>query len=892
MALKQIGKPVGLIIVLIIMPTLVILKGAEDKHSNSTTKKEKIIETIKQLSSTDFKTRESATQNLWKLGKSAEPFLREAIIKGNAELKYRGNKVLEEFELGLYPDTPKEIAELIKNYRSGNASQKEAAIVKMAELGQTKLLMKLVRRERNPGIRKLVAQIVSRNISEQIPKLILEDNLNEVSELLEVAALDQTGMRNFASFLVETKRIDLAIQNKRKAAKSSDIDTEILAWMLRANGDSKEAAEIFEKLGDKTRSRHSLSAGGDLRSYANSFVDPTRKTIDSLGFAAAAARLSGDKDRLQEISKRIEEYGMAMKDELGRCINALVINGEVKRAFSLTKKAKGKELFDMEMWRYNFDSAFNAIGITEKKGPYTNWLNEYEKSFKFENEGVIQSSLFPAGQLASACYLTGQIDEARRIMDRVKGLLIKNNVSLVQLIQWERIIGLEVLAKKHALEAMQKEPSADIIEGYFQLRSEYSWLGRTCWAFLESKFSKEPIEKKLHRMESLFDLEDRNQIEIKLADECIKQFLIFAKKEKNLAKKKELIRGARDLTILHEKWQLAVEATEIWLELIGVEAVGYHFMKYGDTLLKAGMNEKAASQYDKAWKSNPSEPLPLYLKGVAMDKAGKKLEARKLKSMASIMATGEVTKRHFLANAMWQNNDDELARAQDEIILRIASPKESVHPEALRRQYVDNSLNSKDLNARLKSLEFYMLSKMRPVNANSVLSPRSTLSYLIDAEITKAKIEISNKKPDKAQERIQKLQEINSSDSSMLEDTYQLLVDAGNEEGANQIFKTTYEVSQSTINRFPNHGQHNNNHAWLLSRCGKQLDEALIHAEKAVKLEPKNGAFLDTLAEVHFQLGNRPKAIEISEKAVQLLGDDIQVKRQLERFRSGKPSDR
>jgi len=181
---------------------------------------------------------------------------------------------------------------------------------------------------------------------------------------------------------------------------------------------------------------------------------------------------------------------------------------------------------------------------------------------------------------------------------------------------------------------------------------------------------------------------------------------------------------------------------------------------------------------------------------------------------------------------------------------------------------------------------------MRPVNANSVLSPRSTLSYLIDAEITKAKIEILNKKPDKAQERIQKLQEINSSDSSMLEDIYQLLVDAGNEEGANQIFKTTYEVSQSTINRFPNHGQHNNNHAWLLSRCGKQLDEALIHAEKAVKLEPKNGAFLDTLAEVHFQLGNRPKAIEISEKAVQLLGDDIQVKRQLERFRSGKPSDR
>ena len=223
MLLAQFGKPVRLIIVFLIACTLVIIKAAEDKAE-----KDNILKTIKKLSSPDFKTRESATQDLWKLGRSAEHLLREAITNGNAELKYRGTKVLEEFELGLYPDTPKEISELINNYRSGNVSEKEAAIIKMAELGQTKLLMKLVRREKNPGIRKLVAQIVSRNISEQIPKLILENNLNQASELLEVAALDQTGMRNFVTFLMETNQIDLAIKNKRAVAKSSDIDLSLI----------------------------------------------------------------------------------------------------------------------------------------------------------------------------------------------------------------------------------------------------------------------------------------------------------------------------------------------------------------------------------------------------------------------------------------------------------------------------------------------------------------------------------------------------------------------------------------------------------------------------------------------------------------------------------------
>ena len=126
----------------------------------------------------------------------------------------------------------------------------------------------------------------------------------------------------------------------------------------------------------------------------------------------------------------------------------------------------------------------------------------------------------------------------------------------------------------------------------------------------------------------------------------------------------------------------------------------------------------------------------------------------------------------------------------------------------------------------------------------------------------------------------------------MLEDLYQLLVDSEKIDEANKLFKTTYQVSKATVIRFPNHGQHNNNHAWLLSRCSKNLDEALEHANRAVQLEPDNGAFLDTLAEVHFQRGDRSKAIEFSEKAVNLLDGDAQVLRQLERFKNGDPSDR
>ena len=892
MVLLQPKKSLSITTALLVAFTFIKVLAEESDNKTSESQKEEILETIKQIGSDNFKIRESATQKLWKFGKSAEPLLRDALKNGGPELRYRGTKILEEFELGLYPDTPEDIAKLINDYRSGVGVKKEAAIIKMAELGKTELLMKLIKRENDIGIRKMVAQIVSRNISEQVPSLILDNKIDEAEQLLEVAALDHNGMRNYASFLVETNRIESAISKKRIAAKNSNLDAEILAWMLRAKGDYQEASTIFEQLGDKTRARHTLSAGGDLISYANSFVDPTRKTIDSLGFAAAAARLSGDMDRFNKMKSSIEEYAMAMKDELGRCINALVINGEASAAFSLTKKVKGKEIFDMELWRYNFDEAFNSIGIQEKKGPYSKWLQDYESSFSAKNEGELQESLFPAGQLASACYLTGQVDEAERIFEKIKDLLTRNNTSLVQLIQWERMIGLNKLAKRHALEAMKREPPEEIVEGYFQLRSEYSWLGRTCWKFITSEFQEESADQKLTRMESLFDLDNQTKKQMSLADQCIKSFFSFAKDENNLAMKKELIRGARDLARLHEKWELAVDGTKLWLELIGGEAVGYHFMKYGDVLMKAGMPDKAVIQYEKACESKKSDPIPLYLKGVAMEAIGQKEEGQKLKKIASLMSTGELTKRHHLATTMWQNDDDALARIQDNIILGIASPRESVHPEALRRRYIDQSINLNDLKQYSKSLEFYMLSKMRPVNANSVLSPRRSLSYLVDLEITKTKIEISDGRIKDAERRLEELQKINPSDSSMLEDIYQLLVDSGNSEGADKLFQTTYLISKSTVNRFPDHGQHNNNHAWLLSRCAKKLDEALIHANKAVSIDPDNGAFLDTLAEVYFQLGNRSKAIEVSKKAVELLDGDKQVKRQLERFKTGKPTDR
>ena len=78
-----------------------------------------------------------------------------------------------------------------------------------------------------------------------------------------------------------------------------------------------------------------------------------------------------------------------------------------------------------------------------------------------------------------------------------------------------------------------------------------------------------------------------------------------------------------------------------------------------------------------------------------------------------------------------------------------------------------------------------------------------------------------------------------------------------------------------------------NDLAWLYAEEQKNLDEALALTEKAIALDPEEGAYLDTRAEVLFRSGKVEEAIAIEEKLVRENPRDGQFKEQLEKFRAG-----
>ncbi|HTM22809.1 MAG TPA: tetratricopeptide repeat protein, partial [Kofleriaceae bacterium] len=81
-----------------------------------------------------------------------------------------------------------------------------------------------------------------------------------------------------------------------------------------------------------------------------------------------------------------------------------------------------------------------------------------------------------------------------------------------------------------------------------------------------------------------------------------------------------------------------------------------------------------------------------------------------------------------------------------------------------------------------------------------------------------------------------------------------------------------------------------NNRAWLAARCRRDLDTALEHARKAIELDPKRAGNRETLAEVHFQRGERAAALECINQCLAREPKNTYFARQKRRFEAGDPA--
>ena len=105
---------------------------------------------------------------------------------------------------------------------------------------------------------------------------------------------------------------------------------------------------------------------------------------------------------------------------------------------------------------------------------------------------------------------------------------------------------------------------------------------------------------------------------------------------------------------------------------------------------------------------------------------------------------------------------------------------------------------------------------------------------------------------------------------------------------ADRWFDLFYQPMLKHLDEFPDDTLIGNNTAWLAATCNRHLEKARSLATKVTVSNPEP-TYLDTLAEVEYRLGNVARAIELSERCLQMEPKDKQHREQLQRFRAGKP---
>src|SRR5438067_3841607 len=95
-----------------------------------------IQQAIRDLGDKRFAVREKASKFLWLAGEKAEAALKDAVATRDPETARRAKDILESFSWGVFPDTPKPVADQIAEYRGGDLDVRLTVVAKLVAMGR------------------------------------------------------------------------------------------------------------------------------------------------------------------------------------------------------------------------------------------------------------------------------------------------------------------------------------------------------------------------------------------------------------------------------------------------------------------------------------------------------------------------------------------------------------------------------------------------------------------------------------------------------------------------------------------------------------------------------------------------------------------------------------
>ncbi|MCX7664875.1 MAG: hypothetical protein N2112_04960 [Gemmataceae bacterium] len=852
---------------------------------------------IEDLGSSKFVVREKASVFLESLGRRAEPFLEEAAKSRDQEVSQRARDILAKYEWGLYPDTPKEMAKLITDFRSGNVDTQIQVIRKLAKMRPIPVstIFKLVGKVTDEETKIIISAELANVVSKAVPELLIEADIQTAEKFLELTAdLNAQTAHNYAIFQYQTGKLDRAIELWKKKPKPKDqahnVDL-VLLHLYRMKKDWAEAKKIADKIPQQEFQFKVRWEANDWKGLLE-----LNKDLPSLelGEKATLYRLMGNVDKfretLDELKKQLDgvEGDDLLAEHLGR---VLLINGYGNEAIKLlTEKRSARPHFTFE--------------ILCAQGKYKEafaFADQVKKEAKGENQSTLLLDLSRAKILAQLGDRDGAIQLYRKLAEGNPQEGIEVILSLI--LESADRAGLRRFAVEFLCEICEKEPHNQRLESL--LLMGFNTLDRNRGEFLcltylslRSQNKKETTAQTVARLFKLLE-GTATKDDYEQAANAIERYRgtpMDQDPSPEWFHEHTRLRSAAQLLKLgqlHEKakslFEKAIDtkATATDLEILetrGVPAAqlpsGTRLL-YAEYLLELKETKAALAQLSQLSRSLASDPLVAFLYGQTLLSEGREKEGKRLIEMAHLIPLADSDKRMKFSEDLAERGFHEEARKAINIIMEtswfngVAEGNAHVRTARYLARKGDYQ-RAADLYE--KDLAQMIFSTVSFVNAGSYL----TIPQVI--KTFRAQALLKEGKTDEAMKLIRDALDNHPRNVDLAIGLVPILDKQGNKKEANEIYNIVKKSYEDLIKDYPNNPELRNSLAWVMVNCIRDLDQARKHSEKAVELSPDSAGYWDTLAEIRFRQGDRKEALALMQKCARMEPKNPYFRKQLIRF--------
>ncbi|MBC7981144.1 MAG: hypothetical protein H7Y36_11330 [Armatimonadetes bacterium] len=828
------------------------------------------------LTSESFKIREDATRELWSSGDRAIAPLRKASMSDDPEMAFRAAEILEKLELHITPETPGEILDLIQRYKTAPQAQKMNFINELKRLKAYFQILKLYSAEKQPEVKAALTPALRGVAISGARESIVKDDFKTAIVLLEMSSSEPSDLMALASIYRSLGQLDSQLENPDPP---ENVPTDV--WkisLLRAKGDLDGASKLAAIEGQPRMLAGLKVLTGDptLWLQQNGHGDSNREARKGY-IDIALKKWKGEKVQASDYEPLLRLLQSRDGDDRAHAMSSLASLGHLDAAEEAQAKDNISAGFEYYLSQERIPEALTLLELDPEKPDYAAWAQEKFNSIdkNADEEDGLQTATTHLALLASFLELKGLDRELSEAFGKpMKEFATENEnqfIDFVGSLFMGRHSAPHFAASVGAEWAGEDENRwSEIFSAAFgeedHVQQWRSWI-------VEIQPEISPAQT-MEAMMAIFRMgADPNQLRTKWIDLAWKA-VADAEDEKQPA----LVQRIMALAVSQAD---VINSLKAWDKLDPDARATSKWNAFDKYLTAAGRWQEAAEMLDEVGnnKASSSPELHSYL-AANLRRAGREKEAAEHDAWAEKLALG------YAPSCLWIASNYAYANDQKRALMWVERAAFQADPAGDEFTAVLGSYAMTMLEEGKWQLAASAYEALAQVNASQQYSEGSLLAFSkirLSADLAKAMAVL----PDDRERAVEMLGVIHRNflaDGVLADDFFPIIRKAGLIEERDLWFGESWKKISSVIAQYPESDNTLNTAAWLASRAGLRLDEAEKHLATALKRNPDQAAYLDTMAEVHFAKGDREAALKWSSRSLQFAPHEDMIRKQHDRF--------